>query len=96
MKNQIVITGQQFLLLKAIAKGKKSISAAYGFLAARVNEIPIKEQKTDIDAILYCLNNSVVKTDPHKVINFYESYKKKYSRNRLQNRTMLKAQGVTI
>lgn len=67
---RMIITGQQKIKLNKWEKGIIGDKDLYGFLAARVNEIPW-DIGTDADAIRYCINTAIVQTDPHRVINFF-------------------------
>lgn len=86
------ITGQQFIRLKKWQKGLLEDKDFYKFLASKVNEIPSKivKEGTDSDAINYCIKKAIVKTNPHRVINFYSSIDK----SRLENIKALRKSGI--
>jgi len=88
----MIITGQQKIRLKKWERGELKNTDLYKFLASRINEIPnnIISNGTDEDAINYCINNSIVKTNPNKSINFYSKLK----HSRLENRKRLKNKGI--
>ena len=89
---EIVITGQQKIMLDKWQKGILKNEDLYNFLASRVSSIPwdILKNGSDEEAINFCINNSKVKTDPHDSINFYS----RLSHNRIENRRRLKQSGA--
>ena len=88
----MIITGQQKLMLNKWENGILKDKGLYGLLVSRVNEIPsdIRENGSDEDAIRFCVNNAIIKTDPHKSINFYS----KLPYSRMENRLRLKQSGI--
>ena len=89
------ITGQQYLLLRDIKIGKRKVEDCYTFLSVNINKLPnLGKNFSDMEAVEYFLNNSKVVTEPHKVINWHQSYFEQTGRNRLQNRQILKKAGI--
>lgn len=88
----MIISGQQKIMLNKWEKGILKSEDLYKFLASRWNEIPyeIIKNGSDEDAIMFCVKNAVVKTNPHDAINFYS----RLTNSRFENRLRLKQAGI--
>ena len=73
---QILITGQQKIMLQKYIDGKLKETDLYKFLASRVDQIPYKmvQSSSDKECILWIYNNSKVFTNVHNSINFWQNY----------------------
>jgi hypothetical protein len=86
----MIITGQQKIKLRKWKAGILPETAMLVFLASRVNEIPTDYWDSYADALDWCLENAIVKTNVHHSINFYA----RLPHSRLENRRILKRSGV--
>ena len=88
----MIISGQQKIMLSKWEKGFLKSKDLYRFLSSRVNEIPreIVENGSDEEAIKFCIKTAIVKTNPHKSINFYSKLKQ----SRMENILRLKKAGI--
>lgn len=77
---EIIISGQQRVQLNRYLRGEIKATDLYGFLRARVNELPydMVEKSTDHECIIYLSNNAKTDTDIHNTINWWDKFYKEY------------------
>ena len=88
----IILTGQQKIRLNKWERGALKTEDFYKFISARYYDIPLslRDEGLEDDLIRYCINNSIVRTNPHQSINFFN----RLPHNRLENRIRLKKAGI--